>query len=64
MLFKMDFRSGGLLWLNLYVGNEMKHENMTKQMNTILSKIDVRNKGNFIKTSLAGFENKNNKLNH
>ena len=64
MLFKMDFRSGGLLWLNLYVGNEMKHENMTKQMNNILSKIDVRNKGNFIKTSLAGFENKNNKLNH
>ena len=34
--------SGGLLWLNLFLGNEMKHEMRTNQMKSILSKLEVR----------------------
>ena len=43
-----------LLWLNLFLGNEQKHENMTEQMNSVLSKLDVRNNRKFM--SLLNFE--------
>ena len=33
--------SGGLLWLNLFAGNEMKHQYVTEQMDSVLAKLDV-----------------------
>ena len=55
--FKMEnpkkICSGGLLWLNLFAGNEMKHENMTEQMNSVLSKLDVRNKLLILKMKIS-----------